>query len=286
MAQQDYNAPVSHAYETPAPKFEKIEDKELPAFAKDVPLRTIIKKHGNSITIEYEWNVLGGEEIKIKVAHFKNDDNLQHVHKIRITDGEDVGSFRIANTTYIIRKTSDVVAKELMKTSGKITASILGVLGYFKTMKGNCYTVSKIVGDSWALDKRFGLKAFSLSSMDNGEKKRLADLIIEELFRLYRQGYALKNFSLLDVIVGKKKIVFGNVNALVKVSAAKTVNNFMANLKVLVKEGAVGKDGVVYGIALSFGAMKKGYEEWTRENGIREEDDVKILERMEADILS
>lgn len=286
MSQYDYNTSVSQGEQPPAPKFGKVEDKGLPEFAKEIPLRTIVKRHRNSVTVEYEWNVLGGEEIKIKVANFKGDENLQYVHKIRITDGEEVGSFTIANTTYIIRKTTEDVAKELMKTSGKIKASILGVIGYFKTVKGNCYTVSKVEGEAWALDGRLGLKTLSASSMEEVEKRKLTDLILEEFFKLYRQGYALRDFNLMDVIVAKKKIVFGNAGALIKVSAAKTVDNLAANLKVLVRSGMAKKGDVVYGIALSFGIMKKEYSEWVKENGVESKDEVEVLEKIENDILN
>lgn len=286
MSQYDYNTSVSQREQPPAPKFGKVEDKGLPEFAKEIPLRTIVKRHRNSVTVEYEWNVLGGEEIKIKVANFKGDENLQYVHKIRITDGEEVGSFTIANTTYIIRKTTEDVAKELMKTSGKIKASILGVIGYFKTVKGNCYTVSKVEGEAWALDERLGLKTLSASSMEEGEKLKLTDLILEEFFKLYKQGYALRDFNLMDVIVAKKKVVFGNAGALIKVSAAKTVDNLAANLKVLVRSGMAKKGDVVYGIALSFGIMKKEYSEWVKENGVESKDEVEVLEKIENDILN
>lgn len=286
MAQYDYNTPSTQTQEAQPPKFEKKEDKGLPQFAKEVPLRTIVKRHGHNVTVEYEWNVLGGEYTQISFANFRKDENLENVHKIKITDGVEVGSFRIANTTYILRKTTEDVAKELMKTSGKIKASILGVIGYFKTMKGNFYTVSKVESDAWALDKRLGLRQFSLEGMKEGEKRKLADLIMDELAKLYKQGYALRNFSLLDVIVTRRKIVLGNTTALVRVGAAKTVDNFIGNLRVMVKNGIARKGDVVYGIALSFGIMKKEYSEWAKENGIESEDEVQVLERIEKDILN
>lgn len=290
MAQYDYSAPPNEIItQEQKPQFDKKDDSSLPNFTKEVPLRSIVKKHGNNVMIKYEWNVLGGEEIKISIANFRKDENLQdlqHVHKIKIKDGAEIGSFTIANTTYIIRRTSEQIAKELMKTSDKIKASVLGVIGYFKTLKGNFYTISKVEKNAWALDPRLGLKTFSLSSMNEGEKKRLSDLIIEELLKLYRQGYALKNFNLLDIIVTKKKIMIGNLTALVKLGASKTVDSFIGNLKVMVKSGVSNKADVVYGIALSFGAMKKKYVEWTKNNGLENADDVRVLEEIEKNVMN
>lgn len=286
MAQQDYNTPQSEVMQQEQlPRFEKKEDASLPAFAKDVPIRTMIKKHGSSVLVEYEWNVLGGEEIKISMARCKGDDNLQYVHKIKIKDGAEVGTFRIADTTYIIRKTSEDIAKELMKTSGKLKASVLEVIGYFKTTKGNVYTVSKVEKDSWSLDKRLGLKTFSLDSMKDGEKRNLSDMITEELVKLCKQGYALKDFSPMDVIVTRRKIVLGNMTALVKVGATKTVDSFLGNLKVMVKGGISKKEDVTYGIALSFGAMKDECAEWNKERGMGAEDELAMMNRMEKEIL-
>jgi hypothetical protein len=285
MAQYDYNAPSTQSQETVLPKFEKAEDTAIPQFAKDVPLRTIVTKHGSNVTVEHEWNVLGGESIKIKIAKFSADPNLANIHKISVRDGQEVGAFRVANTTYIIRKTSEDVAKELIKTSGKIKASILGVIGYFQTVKGNTYAVSRIESDAWAMDRRLGLKNFSLSALDGNGRKRLADLVMEEMLKLYKKGYALRNFSLMDVIVTKKKIVLGNTTALVKIGASKTVDNFIGNLKVMVKSGIAQKGDVVYGIALSFSAMKKEYAQWAKENGVSEKDDFEVLEKVEDEIL-
>ncbi|MDD5337556.1 MAG: hypothetical protein PHS02_03680, partial [Candidatus ainarchaeum sp.] len=111
MVQQDYGKPASEeVQEVKLPGFAKHEDASLPGFTKEVPLRTIIKKHGSNIVIEYEWNILGGEEIHISMATCRKDPNLDKVHKIRIKDGEEVGYFRVANTTYIIRKTSEDLA--------------------------------------------------------------------------------------------------------------------------------------------------------------------------------
>ncbi|HOX23894.1 MAG TPA: hypothetical protein PLL10_10540, partial [Elusimicrobiales bacterium] len=107
MTQQDYNAPPTNTTQQELqPKFEKQEDTRLPQFTKEVPLRNIMKKHGSNVVIEYEWNVLGGEEIQISMASFRKDQNLEYVHKLRIKDGADVGYFKIANTTYIIRRTT------------------------------------------------------------------------------------------------------------------------------------------------------------------------------------
>ncbi|VVB98003.1 Uncharacterised protein [uncultured archaeon] len=285
MAQYDYNTPSTQAQEVKLPKFEKTEDTGIPQFAKDVPMRTIIKKHGSNITVEHEWSVLGGEYIKIKIASFSGDENLENVHKISVRDGEEVGAFRIANTTYIIRKTSEDVARGLVKTSGRIKASILGAIGYFKTVKGNIYTISKIESDSWTMDKRLGLKQFSLSALKGGERKKLADLVMEEMLKLYKQGYALRNFNLMDVIVTKRKIVLGNTTALIKIGASKTVDNFIGNLKVMVKSGIAQKGDVVYGIALSFSTMKKEYSQWAKEKGVAEKDDVSVLEKIEDEIM-
>lgn len=285
MAQYDYNTPTNQAQELKMPKFEKGEETGLPEFSKEVPLRTIVRKHGHNITVEHQWGVFGGEYIKIKISQFKNDENLENVHRISVRDGEELGAFKVANTTYIIRKTSEDMAKELMKTSGKIKASILGVMGYFKTVKGNIYTISKVESESWALDKRLGLKQFSLSSLKGNEKKKLADLVMEEMLKLYKQGYALKDFNLMDVIVTKKNIVFGNSSALIKIGASKTVDNFIGNLKVMVKSGIAQKGDVVYGIALSFSTMKKEYKQWSKEKGIENKGDVHVLQELEAEVL-
>lgn len=284
MPQHDYNVPSAQTQEI-KPKFEKHEDINLPVFTKEIPLRTIVKKHGQNVIIEYEWNMLGGECIKINTMKFRDDNNLERIHKINITDGAEVGSFKIAQTTYIIRKTSEEIANELMKTSEKIKESILGVIGYFKTIKGNVYTVSKIDGDGWTLDKRLGLRNFSLSEIDKAGKKKFADFIIEEMLKLYKQGYGLKNFNLLDIIITRKKIVFGNLSAIVKLSAAKTVENFIANLKIMIKSGVAQKSDVVYGIIFSFGIMKKEYSEWSKETGNEGKTEIEVLENMEKSVL-
>lgn len=285
MARYDYGVSTTEIQKSELPKFEKHDETALPQFTKDIPLRTIIKKYGSNVVVEFEWNVLGGEFIKISIAKFKNDDNFEHVHKIKIIDGEEVGSFKIENTTYIIRKTSEDIAKELMKISKTINASILNVIGYFKTVNGNFYSISKVESDAWSLDERLGLKNFSLCTMKDGEKRKFSDFILDELFKLYQQGYALRNFNLLDVIVTKKKIVFGNMAALIKVGASKTVDNLICNLKVLVKNGVAKKGDIVYGIALSFGIMKKEYSEWVKENKMANASEIEVLEKIEDKVM-
>ncbi|MFA5076856.1 MAG: hypothetical protein WC488_00300 [Candidatus Micrarchaeia archaeon] len=286
MAHQDYSNPTNEVHQVQLPKFEKSEDSSLPGFTKEVPLRSIVKRHGSNIMIEYEWSVLGGEEIRISMATCRKDSNLDKVHKIRIKDGEEVGYFRVDSTTYIIRKTSESIAKELMKTTGKIKASVLEVVGFLKTVQGNFYTISKLEEDAWSMDPRTGLKNFSLERMSEGEKRRFTDLVIDELLKLYRQGYALRNFSISDVIVTRKKVVLGNMAPLAKVATGKRVDGFLGNLKAMVKAGVAYREDITYGLALSMEAMKKEYASWSRDNGLEEKGQLEVLESLETRVLN
>lgn len=285
MVQYGYNAPKLDE-QSKAPRFEKIEDSALPQFTKEVPLRVIVKKHKNTVTVEYEWGTLGGEYIKIHIANFENDANLENVHKIKILKSQEVGSFKIENTVYILRKTTEKIAKKLMKTNEKISTSLLKIVGYFKTTCGNFYTVSKIEEDAWAMDERLGLRVFSLDTLKKEEKRRFFDLIVDELLKLYKQGCAISSFTPLDIIVAKKRIIFGNIGAIIKVDAVKKIDNFLANLKLMVKWKIAEREDIIYGIALSFGAMKKEYKKWKKENKIKEKDELKILEEIENKLLN
>lgn len=287
MAQQDYGKPVNVNTEAPMPKFVKNEETGIPQFAKEVPLKTILKKHGSRVMIQYEWDVLGGEEIKIRLLDFKNDENLQYMHKIKIRDGDELGSFRIANSIYVIRKTSEEVAKELAKTGGAIKASVSKALGYLETMKGNFYVISRVDADSWSMDSRTGLKLFSLQGLGREEKRNFLDLLMTEIIKLYAQGYALKGFDLGDIIVTKKEVVLGNAAAIAKASASECVESFLANVKLLVESGIADRGDAVYAIALSLNQMRKQYEEWAGETrGAGKLDDLKLVAMAEEHISS
>ncbi|MDD5337628.1 MAG: hypothetical protein PHS02_04045, partial [Candidatus ainarchaeum sp.] len=173
----------------------------------------------------------------------------------------------------------------LMKTTGRIRASVLEGVGFFKTVRGNFYTISRLDEDAWSLDSRTGRKTFSLERMNKDEKRRFSDLVMDELIKLYMQGYALKSLSLADFIVTRKKVVLANTGSLVKVKKGK-VENFLGNLRSMVKSGVAYKEDVTYCLALSLEAMKKDYATWTRENGLHEKDELEVLESLESRVLN
>ena len=286
MARYDYTKPVSTTVETKLPGFSKKESSELPQFTKEVPLRTIMKRHGSNVILEYEWSVFGGEEIKISVLCSSGDEKLRSIHNIRIKDGEEVGFFRIADTVYIIRKTSESVAKELIKTSGKIKASVAEVVGYLKTMNGNFYSISKVQGDGMCADGRTGLRQFHPERLEKVERRKFTDSVVSELLSLCSQGYSLAGFNIKDVLVAKRSILLGNINSIAKAGPTKCVQSFLLNIRSMARSGLLDKGDVAYAIALSFAQMESQYSKWANERKIGMDDELKAFEEAESEIYS
>ncbi|MBU0586787.1 hypothetical protein KJ780_04695 [Candidatus Micrarchaeota archaeon] len=288
---QEYEKLHGTELEVSKPKFVKNEANEMPQFTKEVPLKTIVKKHGGRAVIEYEWSLLGGEEIKISLLDVKEDESLQYVHKLKIKDGEEVGSFKIANTVYIIRKTTEEVAKEIVKTSEKISASIIKAIGYFRTTEGNYYTISRAENDWWSLDIRTGLKHFSTNSMDSKQKTRFVDMIIEQALKIYEKGYSLAKLDLSDWVVTKDQVLLENTSRVTKGGPAKEkIGNFIGNIKGLAENGT-GQADLFYILTLSVNHMRKEYQNWYVErngnnvkNGVPE--DFQIVEAAERELMN
>jgi hypothetical protein len=287
MAQHDYQNPSGSNSETETikPRFGKEDDPTLPDFTREVPLKAIVKKHGNFVTIQYEWNALGGEDIFISIAKFKEDENLKYLHKIKIRDGVEVASFRMLDTNYIIRKTSDALAKEILITSEKLRDSVLEAIGYFKTMNGNTYTVSRAPAESWALDPRIGLKVFSMDCLESRHKRRLFDLVVEELLGIYAKGYSVVALTPKDIVVTRKKAVLGNSANIMKQTPAKRIESFISNLKALFDFGLARREDIVYGAAASLNVLGKDYTSWKKANSVSGSQ-MKTLASIESEVFN
>ena len=143
---------TGYVVETAKPELEKQDDASLPRFTKELPISKKTKEGSETITIDYQWGIATEDNIKIKSIEFRKDENLSDIYRLSIKDGTDTAVLRHKGVIYLIRKTTNDIARSLLTVYKRISSLVENIVGYFTTLFGHTYTISKIEKGTWTFD--------------------------------------------------------------------------------------------------------------------------------------
>ena len=194
-------------------------DAALPSFTKEIPIGKKAREKTETIELSYKWGLLSDPNMKIRQIEFRKGEELGDVYKINAEDGIETAVISWKNSLYIIRKTSAAIAKALLNVYKRISAFVEDIVGYFTTVLGNSYVLSKIEKGCWAFDreiagKEVGIKPMDAGMLSEGQKKRLSELIVSQVGELHSRNLVLGNFSLKNFILTNESGYFTDLRRL------------------------------------------------------------------------
>ncbi len=189
-----------------ARQVDKQDDATLPTFTKEVPISKKIKENSDTITIDYQWGATSEPNIKIRAIEFRKEDDLSDVYRLNVQDGKDTMVIRYKNSLYLLRKTTTAVAKALLTVYKRISSLVENVVGYFRTLFGNTYVISKVEKGSWTFDEQLadhevGVKYITLDHLTEKQRANLLDIIVQKLSALHSKDLVLGSFSLKNILL-------------------------------------------------------------------------------------
>ncbi len=268
----------------------KSEDVTLPLFSKEVPVSSSKYEANGNVVVEYSWKESRGPSIKIKKLVYKKEEDLRNLHRIHRKDGCDRLSVVLNGKTYILRKTLGTIAQALYNASGKIKASLERIVGYLQTLFGNYYVISAVEDAAWSFDREIAFGGISYMELENLEaphRKRLLDLIVENLSKLHSKNIVLGGFTLRNVLVSDSGLTFTDLRNM-RVSRKKPflVSEFRDIIKYLSSVGVLEKEDVDCAVTYYSSENEQSCREWYCENFRKEpSDEMEIATKLEKDIL-
>ncbi len=250
---------------------------------EDMPELTSIKRGEKTVFIEYRWKHGLDENIRIEFIEY-SDNNLQYLDRIHNPDGIDRTAFTKKNTTYILRKTTEEFARNILKNAGFLK-TIDKVVAYLKTLKGNHYLVSAVNEPVWSTDNytyQGRILPLDMDNLGKPERYKLMELVIEEVVRLHKNNIIIKNFELSNILVNSKRVSMSDIRGLKNIKdKEEIVDNFIEIIGCLKKYGM--DDGeLFYLVSLYTNHLEEECLQWYVEETDREADIIEIATEIET----
>lgn len=268
----------------------KTEDFGLPEFVKDIPNSVKKSSTKEGVSLEYSWEKLSGDCIKIKRMEFSAGENFDGLYRINEKDGTDEVIVKHNNFSYIFRKTTREIATALFNAFRKTKCSVESIVGHVKTLLGNFYVISKIDQISWTFDKVLSkggnAHAIELGHLDAEHRKTLIDLMLEKTIELHSKNLLIKNFSLDNIMLTNNTLLFTDLRNL-RLSRKKSllVEEFRKMLFYLFNISLISPAEVYHAAAVYSASLEKPCEEWYREKTGKHGDGYKIATALEKAVL-
>jgi len=268
----------------------KKDDPELPQFSRDVPVSSRRTVHGGNVTLEYRWKANQNENIHIREITFRDSEQLDGLFRVDARDGIDAVPVINGNAVLILRKTTKEIAKALYNSYSTVQGGLENVAGWLATVLGNIYIVSKVERMCWSFDKRLvrnnHLKRIDCDDLDSGQKKKLCDMLIQNLAGLHSRGLVLGRFTMNSVLLKNDGMQFTDLRGLRatrKLSFG--VEEFKAMMQYLFALGLMKPEDCYYSVALYHAGNEQGCSQWYREKTGKKADPLEIAQTLEQEIL-
>jgi len=272
---------------------ENLSDKQIPIFSKEVPQYSRRKETHDSVMLKYYWKPLekASEIDSIQVEHlvFRKGENLDNFSKANVRDGQDSISVKYDGATYFLRKTNEDVAKALYAAAAKIKGAVESIIGYLRTLLGNFYIIASVERGSWVFDQKLAcdqINKVELSKFDEVHMQRLFGLIAEKLTLLHKQRLVLGKFSLNNLLITTRELVFTDLRKLrVSRKSALFVEEYINAVRYLLA------NGIGNSIEASYATMNYAVENedscrrwYLEKTGRNAENENEIFEALEKEI--
>ncbi len=269
----------------------KHDDYELPEFTKEVPFSSRKREGADSVSVEYEWRNMNSEMLRVRKIEFRKGESLSDLYRVAARDGADSITFTHNSTTYILRRTVREIAMALYNAYGKIKGGIENVVGFLRTAIGNDYVISKVDQEAWAFDRRIAKGSIhytDIDSLDRKSRSRLVEMIYERIAGLHASSLILGRFSLNNILLTDKDLVFTDLRKL-RVSRRKSfvIDEFKSILQYLFAIGLATREDVYAAIAYYAAENEESCQEWYQDRtGKRAADSLDVVGRLEQDVYS
>lgn len=271
---------------------EKWEDNSIPFFSRDVPSSSKEKSNSETTSISYVWGEDSGpsefDVLKVKSITFRKEEfSLRTLYKLNTRDGLDTFSFNYCGTEYVFRKTKEDVAKALLNASFKIKGAIESIVGHIATVLGNFYVISIVERGSWLFDTTIRkTNIIKRDSLDNKQKERLVELSLDSLLRLHKQKLILGKFSLNNILITAKGLVFTDLRKMrLSKRSSFFAEEFVSVMKCLFSNGLATKADVTHAAMVYAIDLENECEMWYREqNGRSPTDELELVSSLEKKV--
>jgi hypothetical protein len=269
----------------------KQDDYDLPEFTKEVPVSSKKHEHGDTVTVEYEWEKSNTPSVKVKRIDFRKNENLLDLYRVAARDGADSICFRHNNTTYIMRKTAREITMALYNAYEKIRGAVERIVGYIRTVLDNDYVIAKVEGDAWAFDRRIArgnINYVDVDTLDEKGKRRLCEMITERLAELHANSLIMGRFTLNNVLLGEDDMKFTDLRKL-RVSRKKSfvIDEFKGVLQYLFAVGMASREDIYCSIAYYAAQNEESCNEWYHDKkGKKPSEQLDVVATIEDDVYS
>lgn len=272
------------------PILQKREDRGLPAFATDLPTGSRIGEEGDYFRTEYVWSSVytNSPFLRIRSIVFRKGEQLEFMVRLRVRDGVDTIALRTGTIVYLLRKTSQDVARALVAIYSRLKGSVEELVGYLQTLAGTVYTISRVQAGAWTFDHQLAegndaLRYVDTSKLEEPQKQRLCELLQERLLSLHHKNLTLRTFTLYNVLFTPKSLLLTDLRNL-RAVRKKTllVEDFRRVFGYLVTAGIATRADVYQAVITYAVAMEDACKEWyEQEKGEKANDSLALVGALE-----
>lgn len=268
----------------------KEEDNKLPLFTKELPKVRSETTTSDGTLVEYSWDKTLDESIKVQSIEFRKGEPFSQFYRLSVKDGEDTILLTQKGVSYVLRKTALAVAKSLYRVYSHVKSVAESIVGYFKTIKGTGYIISKLDEDAWTFDtvlsKNGSVSLLSLERLSHAQKSALLDLIVKKLSFLHAKRLVFGPFSLRNLILTNKRSYFTDLRSLrLSKKASYVVEEFKNTLRYLFSLGIATEENTYPLVATYCVANESTCREWYKEKSNTVADIHTIADELEKEIL-
>ena len=269
----------------------KHDEPSLPEFAREVPVSTRENDVGDKVVAEHEWKESHSDLIRVRRADYRRGAGFTDLYRITARDGVDSVCFTHNGFVYIARKTVAEVAQALYNAYGKIKCALECIVGYIRTVAGNCYVIAKIDTGAWVFDKRMakhGVSYVDVDNLDGKGKSKLTEMITEKIAELHASNLVIGRFTLNNILLSGTDMKLTDLRKM-RVSRKKSfvIDEFKSILQYLFAIGVAGREDVYASVAYYASLNEQGCGEWYREKtGKKASDSLDIVSRVEEEVYS
>lgn len=267
----------------------KSEERDLPVFSREVPLSSERRETRDGTVVTYSWDKSRSDSIKISSMVFSSDEKLGDLYRIDKKDGLDRTVLHKNSRVYILRKTSEAVAKALLRIADRISGSMEKIVGYLKTLMGNFYVLSVVESKAWTFDNSLvcdEIKYLDFEKLECCHRKKIGELIVEKISALHSKNLVLGKFSLDNILVYNNNLKLTDLRN-VRASRKKSfmIDEFQNVLKYLISASMVGSEDIPQVVAYYSSENEENCCEWYSETfGGDPEDEVELVSALESHV--
>jgi hypothetical protein len=270
----------------------KREEPGLPQFAKEVPVSSRKRESGDSVVLTHEWKSSNCDNIRAREMTFRKGEGLSGVYKVNARDGVDTVSVMHGKTVYIFRKTTREVAKAIYNACSRVQGELENIVGWLTTVLGSVYLISRVESSAWSFDRRVArhdnVNYVESDLLDEGEKRNLCELIVQNIARLHSKRLVLGGFTLNSMLFTKDGASFTDLRGLRATrKLSYCVEEFKSMMQYLFARGMMRNEDRYLAIATYHAMNEQACSEWYREKaGRKAKDSLEITDMMEEEIFS